>query len=144
MAADGRLLTFGVSLTLGRMADEPELEKNQSSEWVQYLQQLLQQGGYWSGEANGEFDDALEQAVMQFQSAYGLTADGVVRADTWAALTGGGGQSSQDSNEQQILIDGEKIPELLYLLSFNSWEDWARSIGLDVEWLQSGDDELVS
>jgi peptidoglycan hydrolase-like protein with peptidoglycan-binding domain len=128
------------------MADEPVLEKNQSSEWVQYLQQLLQQAGYWSGEANGEFDDALEQAVMQFQAACGLAADGVVSSDTWAALTNGGAQSSQssqDPNEEQILIDGSKIPELLYLLSFDSWEDWARSIGLDVEWLQS-DDELVS
>ncbi|HEU5476111.1 MAG TPA: peptidoglycan-binding domain-containing protein [Actinophytocola sp.] len=134
------------------MADEPVLEKNQSGEWVQYLQQLLQHAGYWSGATNGEFDDALEEAVKQFQSAYGLPADGIVGAGTWAALTGGGAQSStgtgeqssQDPNERQVLINGADIPELMYLLSFDSFEDWGRAIGLDLEWLQSDDDQLVS
>jgi peptidoglycan hydrolase-like protein with peptidoglycan-binding domain len=143
----GRSLFVDIEVALSILGmDEPELEKGQSSEWAQYLQQLLQQAGYWSGDADGEFGDALEEAVKEFQAAYGLTADGVVRADTWAALTGGGAQASQsqDPEEQQVLIDGNNIPELMYLLSFDSWEAWAQSIGLDVEWLQTEDDELVS
>jgi peptidoglycan hydrolase-like protein with peptidoglycan-binding domain len=70
------------------VADEPQLQKGESGEWVQYLQQLLQPAGYWSGDADGTFGDELEQAVMQFQSARGLSADGVVSETTWAALTG--------------------------------------------------------
>lgn len=132
------------------MADEPELVKYQSGEWVQYLQQLLANAGYWSQDADGEFGDDLEQAVMQLQSAYGLSGDGVVRADTWGVLTGEGGQSSEDGgqssedpDERQVLINGEDIPELLFLVSFDSWEDWATAIGLDLDWLQT-DDELIS
>lgn len=86
------------------MADEPELQKNQSGKWVQYLQQLLQHAGYWSGEANREFNDQLELVVMQFQNAYGISADGVVRQDTWDALTGSssGDESGEEGQDDQL------------------------------------------
>ena len=86
------------------MADEPELQRGMTGEWVPYLQQLLQQHGYWTGNIDGEFGDGLEQAVVEFQQATGLTADGVVRPDTWAALTGesGYGGESQYGSEYQV------------------------------------------
>ena len=36
----------------------------------------------------GVFDDLLEREVKAFQSANGLTADGIVGPRTWAALSG--------------------------------------------------------
>ena len=70
------------------MAGEPELRAGISSEWVQYLQQLLQHYGYWSGAADGSFGEDLESAVRALQEAYGLPATGVVDASTWSLLTG--------------------------------------------------------
>lgn len=70
------------------MSDEPELYPGTSGEWVTYLQQLMTYYGYWRGPEDGGFSDDLASAVRILQQQYGLTADGVVRADTWAILTG--------------------------------------------------------
>lgn len=111
------------------MADEPELRKNQSGEWVQYLQQLLQQAGYWSGEANGEFDDQLESAVMQFQTAYGISADGMVGQATWDALTGN--SSGSEETDDQVYIDAD-LAELNLIIQANcDPEEYLRLIGID-------------
>lgn len=69
------------------MAGEPELREGTSSQWVQYLQQLLRYRGYWQGSDTGAFDEEVRRAVIAFQSAAHLTADGVVGEATWAALT---------------------------------------------------------
>src|SRR5262249_49670763 len=58
----------------------PTLRKGVSSEWVIYLQQVLQHVGYWTGEATGTFDDALEAAVQRLQDANGPRAGGAGRA----------------------------------------------------------------
>jgi peptidoglycan hydrolase-like protein with peptidoglycan-binding domain len=68
------------------MAGEPEIQKGISGEWVQYLQRLLAWKGMWSGGEDGEFNDALEDTVMAYQTKVGITADGVVRKDTWERL----------------------------------------------------------
>ncbi|MBF0340766.1 MAG: peptidoglycan-binding protein [Magnetococcales bacterium] len=52
---------------------------------VQKLQNLLQANGV-TVKRNGEFDQATEQAVKQFQQAHALKVDGVVGSLTWAAL----------------------------------------------------------
>lgn len=137
------------------MSGEPELQQGQSGEWVQYLQQALQYAGYYSGEASGEFGAELEQAVAQFQTAYGLTADGVVRADTWAVLTGesAGSQSSdgqssgqQDPSEQVLDIDwAAEFPELYTLATVSGFEDYVRNVvGVDPAELQTEADEPVA
>ena len=79
------------------MADEPELSRGASGEWVQYLQQLLARWGYSPGSVNSEFADSTEEAVRAFQSAAGLNADGVVSTATWAALIGDAAASSSSS-----------------------------------------------
>jgi peptidoglycan hydrolase-like protein with peptidoglycan-binding domain len=143
------------------MADEPELQKGQSSDWAQYLQQLLQHLGYWNGTADGTFGDDVEHAVKQFQTAYGLTADGVVRADTWAALTGGsagaghtgghdaahgggsatgaGGAQSTDPNDRVLEVNwAADFPELHALATVSDFEDYVRHVvGVDPSELQS-------
>ena len=79
------------------MADEPELSRGASGEWVQYLQQLLARWGYSPGSVNSEFADSTEEAVRAFHSAAGLNADGVVSTATWAALIGDAAASSSSS-----------------------------------------------
>ena len=72
------------------MTGEPELHPLTSEPvWVPYLAQLLNYQGYWHGSTSqGEFDEALRDAVIAFQTAQGDTpADGVVRTSTWQALT---------------------------------------------------------
>jgi peptidoglycan hydrolase-like protein with peptidoglycan-binding domain len=148
------------------MPDEPSLSKGQSSEWVTYLQQLLAYVGYWNGGETGEFDDALEQAVIAFQSANGLTADGQVGDATWAALTGSAGGSSSSgssgasggssapSGEQEITIpadivsgiDVNNYQELSALLNSNDFDEYLRNyVGIDPAVFSEDDNpELVS
>ena len=65
----------------------PELHPYQSGEYVSYLQRLLRHHGNWDGSLDGQFDDALLQAVQKLQMLYAINpADGVVRTSTWALL----------------------------------------------------------
>ncbi|MHA6511733.1 peptidoglycan-binding protein [Tessaracoccus sp. Z1128] len=65
------------------------LRQGDSGEDVRYLQQKLVDGGAWLS-IDGRFGPATANAVRAFQSRNGLTADGVVGPQTWAALEGGG------------------------------------------------------
>ena len=95
------------------MADEPDLSAGISSEWVTYLQQALAAQGYWSGGETGTFDDELTRAVIAYQTAVGVPADGTVRGDTWAMLVGaqgtaasGGMAGSTDSGAMDAAVGG--------------------------------------
>ncbi|GAB3821313.1 hypothetical protein GCM10028820_29380 [Tessaracoccus terricola] len=71
----------------------PTLRRGSSGEDVRYLQQKLTEHGAWLS-LDGQFGAATESAVRSFQARVGLTADGVVGPNTWAALEGattGGG-----------------------------------------------------
>jgi peptidoglycan hydrolase-like protein with peptidoglycan-binding domain len=67
---------------------------------VIYLQNLLRQLGY-SLIADGVFGSLTAAHVRDFQSSEGLTADGVVGANTWSALEAAAGQPSQPSSPSQ-------------------------------------------
>jgi peptidoglycan hydrolase-like protein with peptidoglycan-binding domain len=126
------------------VAGEPQLQKGDSGEWVQHLQQLLQSAGYWSGEADGSFGEELEQAVMQLQSSNGLSADGVVRADAWAILTGDSETPAASTSEEQasgedapadgVPIDLSEFPAISALANIQSESDvdqYLASLGID-------------
>lgn len=53
---------------------------------VKTLQQRLKQLGYYSGSVDGDFGDGTEQAVIAFQKANGLDADGVAGTRTITKL----------------------------------------------------------
>jgi peptidoglycan hydrolase-like protein with peptidoglycan-binding domain len=57
---------------------------------VTNVQYLLNDNGYFSGPYTGYFGSSTEQAVINFQSDNGLTADGVVGSATLSALQNGG------------------------------------------------------
>lgn len=64
-------------------------EGSQGAE-VEQLQHLLAAAGYSPGTPDGIFGAGTHQAVVSFQHAHGLGADGVVGPQTWHALQGGG------------------------------------------------------
>lgn len=64
------------------------LSRGSKGNQVKTLQRLLSALGYsvgWTG-VDGDFGPATHNAVIQFQRAKGLAADGIVGPDTWNAL----------------------------------------------------------
>jgi hypothetical protein len=80
--------------------DHPQLEEFAKGEWVLYAQQLLSKAGFdpvdskddnaWASGIDGFFGPNTKAAVERFQNAYKLPADGVIGAETWAALESDG------------------------------------------------------
>lgn len=71
------------------MADEPDLEPGTSSEWVSYLQQMLNHHYQQTVVAeNGEFDDATASAVAHFRDQNDLPSGSSVDSAFWDALLG--------------------------------------------------------
>jgi putative chitinase len=66
-------------------ATHPTLHRGAKGEAVAGLQQALRNLGFALA-VDGDFSAATELAVTQFQQAQKLEVDGVVGADTWAAL----------------------------------------------------------
>lgn len=64
--------------------------------WVKWVQQRLQQLGYYHGSISGTFDQATALAVQQFQGAAGVTGDpaSTVGQHTRLALTAAGSTPS--------------------------------------------------
>lgn len=87
-------LRQAVRQKLAEMGSQPpdgpsddSLRLGSTGEKVKQLQQLLRDRGFNPGPIDGSFGSGTEVAVMAFQKAQGLTADGVVGAQTWSALT---------------------------------------------------------
>lgn len=66
----------------------PTLRKGDKGDAVKHLQTLLLERGYDLGKwgADGEFGNATEKAVKQFQKDWGLVEDGIAGKKTWAML----------------------------------------------------------
>ena len=69
-----------------KLAEMPMVRMGDSGDAVMTLQTELNAQGYNCGEADGVFGQNTLNAVIAFQTAKGLTADGVVGAQTWGAL----------------------------------------------------------
>jgi N-acetyl-anhydromuramyl-L-alanine amidase AmpD len=79
-------LRSDVAARLGTpMRTWPLVQRGDSGERVRSAQYLLRARGY-SLTADGLFGSGTESAVRSFQSARGLSADGIVGAQTWEAL----------------------------------------------------------
>lgn len=71
-----------------QLAGAPVLRQGDFGADVQRLQQALQRQGFSPGGADGSFGPQTRAAVVAFQRAKGLSADGVVGPATWRALDG--------------------------------------------------------
>ena len=69
-----------------KAVEMPMVAMGDSGDAVTTLQTELNAQGYACGEVDGVFGQNTLNAVMAFQTAKGLTADGVVGAQTWGAL----------------------------------------------------------
>lgn len=67
-------------------SQRPVIQLGDSGDDVATLQRFLTFLGYYAGDTLGQFDQATDTAVRNFQAADGLGADGVVGQLTWAAL----------------------------------------------------------
>ena len=71
------------------MSDEPDLEPGVSSEWVSYLQQMLNHHYQQTVvDENGYFDDATASAVAHFRTQSGLPEGDGVDERFWDTLLG--------------------------------------------------------
>lgn len=99
-AAKGLCEWFGLAYVEAPQQEEPEptvervdvsvrlLTKGMRGNDVRALQAALNAAGHDCGATDGIFGAATLVAVKQFQSANGLTADGVVGKNTWGKLLG--------------------------------------------------------
>ena len=69
------------------------LRRGMNGDAVRTLQQQLKNRGFYNGSIDGDYGAGTEAAVMAFQSANGLTADGVAGTATMNALYAGTGGS---------------------------------------------------
>ncbi len=65
---------------------EPVLRTGSRGQEVKDLQSRLYQLGYYADEIDGQFGGATKAAVIDFQKANGLEADGMVGSETKAVL----------------------------------------------------------
>jgi peptidoglycan hydrolase-like protein with peptidoglycan-binding domain len=75
----------GVSHSHAQSSRHPMIERGSEGRAVRVLQEALVEQGY-ELDVDGDFGSGTEAAVMAFQEANGLDADGVVGPNTWAAL----------------------------------------------------------
>ena len=66
---------------------KPILMIGSSGNDVKIVQNVLKLNGYYFGVVDGFFGPMTKVAVIQFQTAKGLPADGIVGARTWHALS---------------------------------------------------------
>ena len=65
---------------------EPVMRSGMTGQNIKDLQSRLYTLGYYQAEIDGQFGAATKEAVMAFQRRNGLDADGIVGAETKAAL----------------------------------------------------------
>ena len=67
-------------------ADTVTLKLGDRNDAVYTLQSELKRSGFYQYDIDGTFGSHTQLAVIQFQQAAGLEADGIVGSDTWQAL----------------------------------------------------------
>ena len=70
-----------------RITPEPPLHNGSQGEKVWKLQEALRSLGYYQGVVDGQFGNGTREAVLAFQKANGLDADGLAGAETLKKLS---------------------------------------------------------
>ncbi len=91
-------LLFSVAYASSEEAFAMTLKKGSQGDDVSKLQQALNEKGFWVGTPDGVFGAGTEAGLKKFQSANGLTADGVAGARTLEKLGISKPTSSESNN----------------------------------------------
>ena len=97
-------------LLLGNLAQAATYRQGDSGEEVRTIQTKLKRWGYYNGEVDGIFGSKTRDAVVYFQRKNGLTADGIVGANTLQALgmpvgsSGSSGTNTSSGNHDVALL----------------------------------------
>lgn len=111
-------------------ADSELLKRGDSSKDVEYLQQLLQDSGYFNYDTiTGYYGKITEDAVKAFQKTNGLKIDGITGPATWAALLSQ--SKTQDNGQEKALTDDETINDPDVIDETNDNGEMAYSIGME-------------
>lgn len=109
------------SLALAAGQDMPTLKQGDQNEAVYALQTELKKLGFYLDSVDGQFGLYTKAAVIEFQQAVGMGADGVVGPETWQALrnfygNAGVSRAQPDSRMgQQIATFAEKYLGVPYV-----------------------------
>jgi len=79
-------LTWRALYTKGPV-NMPILRFGSSGSAVSTVQEILKITKHYGGEIDGDFATLTEQAVRAFQQSFGIKVDGIVRQETWTALS---------------------------------------------------------
>ncbi len=90
---------------------------------VMELQQMLADLGYECGIADGIFGTKTKLAVAAFQEANGLTADGIVGVNTWAALQRMASPTENPVDEDDEAIASEGTVPLSEALAYQLYQE---------------------
>ncbi len=96
-----------------------------SGRTVRTLQQALVDEGY-EIDVDGDFGEATDAALRDYQSNNDLTVDGIAGPDTWAALGHGEDEGAKASSGGQPMIEagsrGDAVRDLQAALAELGWE----------------------
>lgn len=89
-----------------------ELAAGDQSDHVVAMQERLAEFGYFHDAADGVFGESTEDAVREFQRAYGLPEDGRVGPETWEALDRETAGYAEPEAEPEAEPAGPEVGEL--------------------------------
>ena len=90
---------------------EPVIRTGMSGQNVKDLQSRLRALGYYTGEIDGQFGAATQEAVVAFQRRNGLDTDGIVGAQTSALLFSAEARPQAAEEPAETEIPEPEIPE---------------------------------
>jgi hypothetical protein len=101
-----------------------------AGEWVRFLQELLEQAGYWNDERGEEYTPTLKEAVSRFQHDHDLEGGGVLSGATWASLT-----EATDTEPHDLHIDWQgDYPEIYHVATARDFAEYLhRVVEIDPE-----------
>lgn len=108
----------------------PTLRRSSQGEAVKELQTLLSAKYGADLDADGEFGKKTEQAVKAFQSAHGLTADGIAGPKMWKALGVTPGSSNPDTAEDPTSCLSEELPQAGVWVAQEAWQTLKAAIAM--------------
>ncbi len=105
------------------------LQKDSKNDEVLKLQNMLAALGYYSGNKTGNFGDLTQEAVMTYQRAKGLTADGIAGKKTLAAINAdyAGGSGSSGSGSGSSSSGSSNISSTAGNVIYSNFYSWRRN-----------------